>query len=668
MSSVNIDYPEEKVQGMFYDLIKKHLNSTRRHDVEMITKAFNLAKPLHDKYSSSRKNGDPYILHPLAVAHIVCSEMNLGATSICCALMHDLVEDTPIKLSDIKREFGETIAEIVDGLTKIADGKEPPADLENFLHQFRSTQKDFRVILIKIADRLHNMRTLDGMPENRQRVIANQTMHIYVPIAQKVGFFSIKSELEDLSFQYINNDEYLEIAYQLKKSEASCNKLFDRFAEQLKKRLDELGIKYTMKARMKSIYSIWNKMNSKKIPFEEIYDIYAVRIIFEPVQNRTEKSICLDIYSKITDFCEINQNRTRDWVSFPKPNGYQAFHLTVMGPEGKWIEIQIRSRSMDEIAEKGIAAHDKYKGDITNENPELDSFLRSVLEILKSPKDILETLSDVKSILKGENDKIAIFTPKGERKYLPSGATALDFAYELHTNIGNSTIAAKVNGILVPLSYKLNSYDRVEIITSNSQQPKQEWLQYISTAKAKKYINQALTRINKKAIYKGQLKVFDALEKAGLKTDCPQIDKLALYFSFINREDFYRSVEEGHISLDGKALKKIINGREYKTWENFIRKTFKIRTKGSLKENLQADILTRTIEIKGSDKLGLLAEMLKTISADFKVNIFRLNIEVTDGIFICTTQLDMHDIDESKKIFDALSKIEGVLSVRRVED
>lgn len=458
---------EQMIQDGFNDLLQDYLNSNHRRKVERITKAFNFAKQAHD--GVKRRSGEPYIMHPIAVAKIVCSEMGLGSTSICAALLHDVVEDTEYTVEDIRNMFGDKIAQIVDGLTKISGGifgEQASAQAENFRKLLLTMSDDIRVILIKIADRLHNMRTLGSMLPAKQFKIAGETLYLYAPLAHRLGLFSIKTELEDLSFKYEHPQEYEAIRRKLEATASARELLFKHFAEPVDAKLKAMGLNYEMKARVKSIYSIWNKMQAKKVAFEDIYDIYAVRIIFDPLPGVDEKNQCWDIYSAITDIYRIRPDRIRDWVSRPKANGYQALHLTVMGPDGQWVEIQIRSRRMDDIAEKGFAAHWKYKENHVEEDTELDKWLQTITEILESPDpNALDFLDTIKLNL--FSSEIFVFTPKGELKTLPQGATALDFAYALHSDVGNKCIGAKVNHKLVPLSHKLSSGDQVEVLTSD---------------------------------------------------------------------------------------------------------------------------------------------------------------------------------------------------------
>lgn len=573
------------VQAEFDALLTEYLNSNHRRKVERIEKAFQLAKQAHA--DAKRLSGEPYIMHPLAVARIVCGEMGLGSTSICSALLHDVVEDADFTVEDIKNMFGPKIAQIVDGLTKISGGKFGPqasAQAENFKKLLLTMSDDIRVILIKIADRLHNMRTLGSMRPDKQYKIAGETLYLYAPLAHRLGLFSIKTELEDLSFKYEHPQEYNSISEKLEASEESRNKIFEQFRKPVDEKLKAMGLNYDMKARVKSIYSIWNKMQSKGINFEDIYDIYAVRIIFDPLPGVDEKNQCWDIYSAITDIYRIRPDRIRDWVSHPKANGYQALHMTVMGPDGEWVEIQIRSRHMDEIAEKGFAAHWKYKETAIEEDTELDKWLQTITEILEDPDpNALDFLSTIRLNL--FSSEIFVFTPKGDIKTLPQGATALDFAYALHTDIGNTCIGAKVNHRLVPLSHQLKSGDQIEIITSRSQEPQLEWLNFVTTARARSKIDAVLKKTRKETTKQGEMKVLAAFKRAELEPSISNIDKLSMYFGFPKREEFYYAVEKQDVVIP-ENLKKLVKEKTDNVLFKLVKQAFGGGSKTGKNEDL----------------------------------------------------------------------------------
>lgn len=552
---------EELMVGQAFDaLIEDYLNSNHRRKVDIITKAFHVAKEAHK--GVRRRSGEPYIMHPIAVAQITCSEIGLGSTSICAALLHDVVEDTDYTVDDLRILFGDKVAEIVDGLTKISSGmfgEDVSSQAENFRKLLLTMADDIRVILIKIADRLHNMRTLGSMAPAKRHKIAGETMYIYAPLAHRLGLFAIKTELEELSFKYENPDKYEFIANKLASSKSRRNEIFEHFAQPIVPNLDKLGFKYEIKARDKSAFSVWNKMQTKGIPFEEIYDIFAVRIIFETEPGVDEKKRCWDIYSVITDTYKLRPDRIRDWVSRPKSNGYQALHLTVMGPDGEWIEIQIRSQRMDDIAEKGFAAHWKYKEGKIEEDNELDKWLKTIKEILENPNpnaiDFLDTIK-----LNLFSREIFVFTPKGDIKTMAQGATALDFAYELHTNIGDRCIGAKVNHKLVPLSHKLSSGDQVEILTSKSQKPQLEWLGYVTTAKARTKLETALRKQKKEISKEGESILQAVLGENEVSTSI--IDKLLDYYKIAKKEDLLYAIGNKSIVLPEKPEKLLENKTE----------------------------------------------------------------------------------------------------------
>lgn len=581
------------VEKEFDALINDYLNSNHRRKVEIITKAFHLAKEAHK--GARRRSGEPYIMHPLAVARIVCSEIGLGSTSICAALLHDVVEDTDYTVEDIKKIFGDKIAEIVDGLTKISSGMfgdQVSSQAENFRKLLLTMADDIRVILVKIADRLHNMRTLGSMAPAKRHKIAGETMYIYAPLAHRLGLFAIKTELEELSFKYENTDEYNEIVSKLESSLSIRKNIFEHFAEPVIPKLDQLGFKYEIKARDKSVYSIWNKMKSKGVPFEEIYDIFAVRIIFDSEPGVDEKKRCWDIYSVITDIYKLRPDRIRDWVSRPKSNGYQALHLTVMGPDGEWVEIQIRSRRMDDIAEKGFAAHWKYKEGKIEEDNELDKWLKTITEILEHPNpnaiDFLDTIK-----LNLFSQEIFVFTPKGDLRTMAQGSTALDFAYELHTNIGDRCIGAKVNHKLVPLSHKLASGDQVEILTSKSQTPHPEWLGFITSAKARTKLESTLKKQKKEIAKKGEAILKNIVGETELPTST--IDKLLDFYKISKKEDFFYALGNKTIILPAN-LEKLFNQKDKANSSNifmrYMKQAFRVGKKaGSDLEQLDTDDL-----------------------------------------------------------------------------
>ena len=538
---------EKMINDEFQALLNDYLNSNHRRKVDIITKAFNLANEAHK--GARRRSGEPYIMHPLAVARIVSREMGLGSTSISAALLHDVVEDTDYTVEDIRMMFGDKIAQIVDGLTKISSGMfgdNVSAQAENFRKLLLTMSEDIRVILIKIADRLHNMRTLSSMTPAKQFKITGETLYIYAPLAHRLGLFAIKTELEELCFKYEHPDIYAELTRKIEETAPERNKIYEHFAEPVIKALDRMGIQYEMRARVKSVYSIWKKMEAKGISFEEVYDLFAVRIIFEVTPGMDEKKQCWDIYSAITDIYKLRPDRIRDWLSHPKSNGYQALHLTVMGPDGKWIEIQIRSRRMDDIAEKGFAAHWKYKENRVEEDSELDKWIRTIQEILANPNpNAIDFLDTVKMNL--FSSEIFVFTPKGEIITLPQDATALDFAYRIHTRIGDHCLGAKVNHTLVPLSYKLKSGDQVEILTSQTVNPQPEWLNFVTTAKARTKIEASLRRQKRRIAEKGKAMLDELFNNEPIDNNV--MTKILNYYKVEKREDLYYLIGNNEVVL-----------------------------------------------------------------------------------------------------------------------
>lgn len=564
---------EQLIDITFQQLIDSYLASPHRKKVDLITKAFNFARHAHK--GVRRLSGEPYIMHPLAVAQIVCSEIGLGSTSICSALLHDVVEDTDYTVEDIENMFGPKIAQIVDGLTKISGGifgDHASEQAENFKKLLLTMSDDIRVILVKIADRLHNMRTLGAQAVNKQYKIAGETLYIYAPLAHRLGLNGIKTELEDLSFKYEHPDDYAAIQRKLQATEAERNTVFDEFTAPIRSRLDEMGIKYSIKQRIKSPYSIWRKIQAKHVPFEEIYDILAVRIIYEPEDLSIELNQCFDIYVEVCKLYKSHPDRLRDWISRPKANGYQALHVTVMSPKGEWIECQIRSQRMDEIAEKGFAAHWKYKeGDKdkdASEN-ELDKWLVTIKEILDDPQpDAMDFLDTIKLNLFAS--EIFVFTPKGDLRTMPAGSTALDFAFSIHSEVGSHCIGAKVNHKLVPISHVLQSGDQVEIITSKTAKVQQAWLDITTTAKATTKILSILRREEKENIQKGENIIDEFFQRNDLTLDTLVIERLAQSHDISKKDQFLAALGEGKIVLGPDDIAIIRKKEEQSTWKRLL--------------------------------------------------------------------------------------------------
>ena len=737
---------EEMIEQAFQQLLNDYLATKHRKRIEIITKAFNFANQAHK--GIKRRSGEPYIMHPLAVAQIVCNEIGLGSTSICAALLHDVVEDTDYTVEDIENIFGPKIAQIVDGLTKISGGifgDRASAQAENFKKLLLTMSDDIRVILIKIADRLHNMRTLGSMLPNKQFKIAGETLYIYAPLANRLGLYKIKTELENLSFKYEHPEEYQEIEEKLAATATERDKVFNDFTTPIRAQLDKMGLKFRILARVKSIYSIWNKMQTKHVPFEEIYDLLAVRIIFEPRNADEELNDCFDIYVSISKIYKPHPDRLRDWVSHPKANGYQALHVTLMGNNGQWIEVQIRSERMNDVAEQGFAAHWKYKdGGGSEDEGELDKWLRTIKEILDDPQpDAIDFLDTIKLNLFAS--EIFVFTPKGEIKTMPQNSTSLDFAFSLHTDIGSHCIGAKVNHKLVPLSHKLQSGDQVEVLTSKSQRVQPEWEVFATTARARAKIAAILRKEQRNSQKEGETLLNEFFKKEELRLDDLLIDKLVKAHNMKNRDEFLIAIGNKKIVL-GDLDKNALKEKQGTNWKKFLTFSFggnkdnkepieekplqekeKINTKQILKlteENIQKNYIMAecchpipgddvlgymdendriiihkrqcpvaarlkssygnrilatewdthkelsflvNIYIKGIDAMGLLNEVTQVISRQLNVNIRKLSIETTDGIFEGNIQLYVHDVDDVKTICNNLKQIQNIKQVTRVE-
>jgi len=579
---------EEWVDDTFKVLIEAYKTTRHRQKVDIITKAFNFARQAHK--GVKRLSGEPYILHPLNVAYITCKEIGLGSTSISAALLHDVVEDTDYTVEDIENVFGPKIAQIVDGLTKIsggifadqalATGMHPSAQAENIKKLLLTMSEDIRVILIKIADRLHNMRTLASQPANKQYKIAGETMYIYAPLANRLGLNKIKNELENLSFKYEHKELYDEIVSKISSTDEERRDLFNEFTAPIREELDKMGLTYRIQARVKSPYSIWKKMQNKHVSFNEIYDILAVRIIFTPISPAEELNECFQIYVAINKIYKSHPDRLRDWVNHPKANGYQALHATYMSHRGQWIEVQIRSEKMDEQAEHGFAAHWKYKDagvdvnnkeeQISEDDGELNEWLRTIKEILDDPQpDAMDFLDAVKMNL--FSNEIFVFTPKGELRTMPMGSTALDFAFSIHTFLGTHCIGAKVNHRLVPMSHKLQSGDQVEILTSKSQHVDRSWLEFVTTAKANAKIQAVLRKVERDTRKNGEDKLNAFLEEHNVERTTDNLTKILNYYELERLEDLYQDIGDEKIELSDKMLSAINkDATEKKNWRRYV--------------------------------------------------------------------------------------------------
>lgn len=719
---------QEQIKEAFEDLLKSLRKETSKEGRQKIKEAFEFANEAHK--GVRRRSGEPYIMHPLAVAKIAVKEIGLGTTSAVAALLHDVVEDTDYTVEDITSLFGQKVATIVDGLTKISGvmGSETTQQAESFRKMILTLADDVRVILIKIADRLHNMRTLASMPEHKQVKIASETLYIYAPLAHRMGLHAIKTELEDLSMKYEHPEEYEVIEKKIEVYKNQFSGLFEEFIAPIRERLAENNYEYTITARTKSVYSVWMKMQRRNISFDEIYDLLAVRIVFTPKEGLPEKLQCWNIYSLITDLYNPKPERIRDWVSVPKANGYEALHLTVMGPEGQWFEVQIRSVRMDEIAEKGLAAHWKYKGE--GESSELDRWLAGIKEILDQPDaTALEFLDEFKLNLFAK--EIRVFTPKGYMRTLPKGATALDFAYDIHTEVGNTCIGAKVNHKLVPMSHKLASGDQVEILTSDKQKPQKEWLDFVVTAKARTHINSVFKKVRKEQVRIGFNLYEEVVKRLRLPLTAETLNKVLAHFNFANREDFYMEIGRNAITPEEleRLLKKKTENKFIKYWNlQFLwsgkeddkrkkdRNTLLIEAdsdfsiapccnpipgddvvgmnmagtrvtvhKRSCPEaiRLMASFGDRIVPVKwvshkvmsflavikltGIDAPGVVCEVTSLIAQEGQVSMRMIHFDARDGIFEGFIHLYVHNTDDLNNILRRISQLKNVETVVRVE-
>ncbi len=602
-----------EINKQFDDLLNNFVNYKTEEGKQLIIKAFNIASEAHR--GMRRKSGDPFILHPISVAKIVSKEIGLGVTSVICALLHDVVEDTELSNKDVENMFGPKVSLIVDGLTKISGVFDTNSSFqaENFRKMLLTLSEDVRVILIKLADRLHNMRTLGSLSREKQIKIANETIYLFAPLAHRLGLYAIKTEMEDLSLKYRYPKVYDEINEKLKDTEERRVHLINKFSLPIIDKLENNGINFDISGRSKSIFSIWNKMQQKNVSFEEIYDLLAIRIIFEARSDIPEKTQCWNIYSMITDIYPPRPDRIRDWVSTPKANGYEALHATVMGPYGKWVEVQIRTNRMDEIAERGFAAHWKYK-EPGSDDSELDKWLKRIRELLETPNiDALEFLDEFKLNLFAS--EIFIFTPKGHLKTLPQGSTALDFAYEIHSEIGNKAIGAKINHQLVPLNHKLQSGDQIEIITSDKQKIESERLNYAVTAKAKSAIKAALKSETKNRIEKGKNILEEKLKKLNLLPSSRIFKKLLPAYSATSKDELYSMIGTGIVTLDD--LKKVLKKNTRSKWMKYWELSLGIASKNKAKSGTRSsDTFVASEIINDDEKPYILAQCCNPIPGD----------------------------------------------------
>ena len=696
-----------------------------QEELDMVQKAFDFANEAHK--GVRRRSGEPYILHPIAVAKIVVSNIGLGCKSIMAALLHDVVEDTDYTVDDLKSLFGEKVATLVEGLTKIKtvlDNEDKAAQksmqAENFKRILLTLNDDVRVVLIKLADRLHNVRTIEFMPEHKRDKILSETMFVFIPLAHRLGLYSVKSEMEDIWLRYKEPEAFNSISEQINRNVMDKDLIINQFIEPIDAAMKAAGFKYEIRKRVKTPYSIWKKMKTKGVSFDEIFDLYAVRIIFDPSDNanETERDQCYHIFSVISSIYKYKHDRIRDWVNAPKSNGYEALHCTLMSNAGIWVEVQIRSRRMHEIAEKGIAAHWAYKKDgFSQENAsEMDKWISKVKAILVNPDvNALELLDLIHHDL--IQSEIMVFTPKGEQKSIDKGATALDFAYSIHSQIGNKAIAAKVNLRLVPLSHVLKTGDQVEIITAENEMPKREWLQFVKTSRARKAILDSIKSQRHTYVKIGKKMLEKHLQEIGRVMTDKVISQLMEEFEIFDSkpEDLYFKIGCGAISLDGleNMLKKYhgINRESYFVISNsdvnhkYILAScctpilgesvvgFKaadgtitvhtractnannlaakfgdkiVTVKWDMDSNSGSSYLAR-LSLKGTDRIGMINDITAITSKDLNVNIRRFNLGTEDGIFDGFIDLYVHDIDDLENLILKLKNIKGIESVARTE-
>jgi len=727
MQPIDLEQEKKDILNKYKSLLRACADKTNKEDKKEIRKAFDLAVEAHK--TQRRKSGEPYIYHPIAVAHIAAKEIGLGTTSIICALLHDVVEDTDYTLKDIEKLFGEKVAKIIDGLTKIQDvfDKNVSMQAENFRKMLLTLSDDVRVILIKLADRLHNMRTLDAMKKPKQLKIASETLYLYAPLAHRLGLYTMKTELEDLGLKFTKPEVYKAIAEGLNETKEERNKYITKFCRPIRKKLKENTLDFSIKGRPKSIFSIRNKIVKKGVNFDNVFDKFAIRIIVDSTLEN-EKSDCWKIYSIVTDYYKPNPDRLRDWVSTPKANGYESLHTTVMGDDGKWVEVQIRSKRMDDIAEKGYAAHWKYKQEGSKENS-LDDWINNIRELLENPESsAIDFIDDFKlNLYSGE---IYVFTPGGDLKTLPKGATALDFAFAIHTDVGLKCMGVKVNGKLVSLSHKLNSGDQAEVITSTKQRPRKDWLRFVITSRAKSKIKSALKEEQKKIAAVGKEIAERKLKKLKLKFNKNTETELIKYFNTGTSVELYFRFGTGAISnTEIKEYVKVKNSGWYQTIKNkiYTPKVLKSSSKSEkvivfndddevldyemakccnpipgdlifgfltvvdgikihrsdcpnaiqLRANYAYRILKAkwvskdeidfiaTINIKGIDKLGLMNNVTQIISNQMNVNIKSINISSHDGVFEGVITLKVHNVTFLKELTEKLAKVEAISSITR---
>ena len=635
-----------------------------REDKDLVRKAFKVAANAHK--DMRRKSGEPYIYHPLSVATIAAGEIGLGTTSIVCALLHDVVEDSEYSLDDIRDLFGDKVAAIIDGLTKIKgifDQKTASVQAENFKKLLLTLSDDVRVILIKLADRLHNMRTLEAVSREKQLKVSSETLHLYAPLAHRLGLHAIKSELQDLALKHTDQEIYESISQKLKETAKKRSEFITHFIEPIKKDFHSHGIKFTITNREKSIFSIWEKMQNKEVAFEEIYDLFAIRIVID-VPLDSEKTECWKVYSIVTDHYRPNMDRLRDWISNPKANGYEALHTTVMSHTGQWVEIQIRSKRMDEIAEKGYAAHWKYK-EYMNINSRVDNWLDRIREMIESPEaDALSFIDDVKGYFFLE--EISVFTPQGELRTLPANSTVLDFAYAIHSEVGNTCIGAKVDKKLVPINHILRNGEQIEIITSKKQIPKEEWVNYVVTTRAKSNIKIALKKEKRRYFKHGKEKMEKWFNQNNIGFTNENIRNFLSSSDYSSLEDLFYAAS--HDKIGPKEVKQYVAANEKSGWLRFINL---IPTKKSPPGDEKSDKkdpirFLAGIKITGIDKIGLINDVTRLISSDMNLNIKSFHLDTHENSTEGEVMLYIDDTIALKKLLHNLNQIEGIKKATRI--
>lgn len=726
------DKENEVIVKAYRHLLRSCKVTLTKANRDLIREAFNISLEAHK--TMRRKSGEPYILHPIAVAQICAEEIGLGTTSIICALLHDTVEDTDITLELIKMKFGDKVAQIIDGLTKISgvfDQQDKSLQAENFKKMLLTLSEDVRVILIKLADRLHNMRTLESMSAKSQLKIASETAYVYAPLAHRLGLYSMKTELEDLSTKYLDPDSYNYVKNRLQETKAERNKYIKKFIEPIQKALDENGVKYQIKGRPKSIHSILNKMKKQGVPFDEVYDLFAIRIIID-TEYENEKSDCWKVYSTVTDFYTPNPDRLRDWVSIPKANGYESLHTTVMGPKGRWVEVQIRSERMDEIAEKGYAAHWKYKDGTQNNDNGLEQWLARVREMLENTDgSAVEFLDDFKLNLFAE--EIFVFTPKGDLRKLPAQSTVLDFAFEIHSQLGAKCIGAKVNNKLVPITYKLGNGDQVEILSSTKQKPHEDWLTWVVTGKAKAKIRDYFKQERNQSVTMGKEILERKFKNAKIPFGSEALNAIMKHYKLTSVTELYYQLVTEKIDRTKLDVVSILEQENQKPVAEEVtakpRYTTKPVTKDaviigdgdpvdysfakccspipgddifgfvtvgegvkihrtnctngiSLMSNYGYRIIKArwadsslnsnksfltSIKVQGIDSMGIVSTITAIISNQLQVNMKSINVMANEGMFEGNITLQVNDTNHLEELMNKIKQASQLISVTRVD-